>query len=187
MVFNALDLQNELSDPPFFWPFWQTLILKMCLSGTILGANALKNLVMSKYGLLALSQIQWSDFAVMQCNSAIAFWTHCLICLGDQLLVDSKITGSNQTAVLVSPVYNRSHYGHSKCLRFRYMLNGPGEKTLTVYQQVGNRRKTPIWVSQRETGSNWIDAQAPLSSVMKFQVKINLRLLIKDWTVWISQ
>ena len=132
---------------------------------------------MSNYGLLALSQTQGSDFAVMQWNNLSN--SDCLICLGDRLLLDTNVTGFNKTAVLVSPIYSRSHYGHSKCLRFRYMLKGPGEKTLTVYQKVGNYREIPIWVSKRETGLSWIDGQAPLSSVLKFQVKINLGPLIK--------
>ena len=133
---------------------------------------------MSNYGLLALSQTQGSDFAVLQCNNLLN--SDCLICLGGQLLVDTNVTGLNQTAVLVSPVYNRSYYGHSKCLMFRYMLKGPGKKTLTICQRVGNRREIPIWVSKRDSGSNWIDGQAPLSSVLKFQVRINLKPLIKD-------
>ena len=40
MVFNAFNLENKLSDRH---SFWQTLILKICESGNILGANALKN------------------------------------------------------------------------------------------------------------------------------------------------
>ena len=94
-------------------------------------------------------------------------------------MVDTNVTHFNQTAVLVSPVYNRSHYGHSKCLKFRYMLRGPGEKTLTIYQKADNRKKTPVWVERRETGSSWIDGQLPLSSVSKFQVIINQRPLFK--------
>ena len=39
MVFNAFNLENKLSDHHS----WQTLILKICESGNILGANALKN------------------------------------------------------------------------------------------------------------------------------------------------
>ena len=98
--------------------------------------------------------------------------TDCLICLGDRLVVDTKETGFNQTAVLVSPVYSRSHYGHSKCLRFRYMLKGPGEKSLTIYHEADNRREMPVWVSKKQTGSNWIYGQVPLSSISKFQVKL---------------
>ena len=102
--------------------------------------------------------------------------TDCLLCLGDRLVVDTNVTRFNQTAVLVSPVYSRSHFGHSKCLRFRYMLKGPGEKTLTIYQKADSRREIPVWVSKRETGSNWIYGQVPLSSVSKFQVTIKRRL-----------
>ena len=125
---------------------------------------------MSNYGLLALSQTQGSDFAVMQWNNLSN--SDCLICLGDRLLLDTNVTGFNKTAVLVSPIYSRSHYGHSKCLRFRYMLKGPGEKTLTIYQKADNGREIPVWVSKNETGSNWIYGQVPLSSISKFQVKL---------------
>ena len=98
--------------------------------------------------------------------------TDCLICLGDRLVVDTNVTGFNQTAVLVSPVYSRSHYGHSICLRFRYMLKGPGEKSLTIHQTADNHREVPVWVSKKETGSNWIYGQVPLSSISNFQVKL---------------
>ena len=87
-------------------------------------------------------------------------------------MVDTDVTGFNQTAVLVSPVYSRSHYGHSKCLRFRYMLKGAGKKTLTIYQKADNDREIPVWVSRKQTGSNWIYGQVPLSSISKFQVKL---------------
>ena len=88
-------------------------------------------------------------------------------------MVDTNVTGFNQTAVLVSPVYSRSHHGHSICLRFRYMLKGPGEKSLTIYQKPDNRREIPVWVSKNEPGSNWIYGQVPLSSISKFQVKLH--------------
>ena len=86
-------------------------------------------------------------------------------------MVDTNVTGYNQTAVLVSPVYNRSHFGHSECLRFRFMLRGPGEKALTIYQKEGNGREIPVWVSKKETGSSWFYGQVPLSTISKFQVK----------------
>ena len=62
------------------------------------------------------------------------------------------------------------------------MLKGPGEKTLTIYQKADNRREMPVWVSKRETVSNWIYGQVPLSSISKFQVKMNLRPLTKGST-----
>ena len=95
----------------------------------------------------------------------------CLIFVDDRLEVDTNATGFNETAVLVSPLYNRSRDGHSKCLKFRYMLRGPGEKTLTIYQKEGNHRETPVWVSKWKTGANWIYGQVPLSSISKLQVR----------------
>ena len=52
------------------------------------------------------------------------------------------------------------------------MLKGSGEKTLTIYQEADNRREVPVWVSKKETGSNWIYGQVPLSSISKFQVNL---------------
>ena len=72
----------------------------------------------------------------------------------------------------MSPPYNRSREFHSKCLRFRYMLRGPGEKTMTIYQKTSSYREIPIWISKMNTGQNWIYGQVPLSSVSKFQVII---------------
>ena len=86
-------------------------------------------------------------------------------------MVDTNATRFNGTAVLASPIYNRSRDGHSKCLKFRYMLNGPGEKTLTIYQKEGSHRETPVWVSKRKTGANWIYGQVPLSSISQLQVR----------------
>ena len=58
------------------------------------------------------------------------------------------------------------------------MLRGPGKKTLAIYQIVDSQRETPVWVSKRETGANWIYGQVPLISVSKFQVTIILRTII---------
>jgi len=52
------------------------------------------------------------------------------------------------------------------------MLKGPGGKTLTIYQKADNGQEMPVWVSKKETGSNWIYGQVPLSSILKFQVKL---------------
>ena len=101
-----------------------------------------------------------------------------MICLGDRLEVDTSASRLNRTAVLVSPVYNRSRDGHSKCLKFRYMLRGSGGKTLAIYQKVDSQRETPVWVSKRETGANWIYGQVPLSSISMFQVTMTLRPII---------
>ena len=84
-------------------------------------------------------------------------------------MVDTRF---NQSAVLVSPPYNRSRDWHSKCLRFRFMLSGPGAKRLTIYQKTKSYREIPIWISRRDTGQNWIYGQVPLSSVLEFQVII---------------
>ena len=119
-------------------------------------------------------------------HSLVASFIHLLTCscvfnyfyffhfffLGDRLVVDTNSTLFNQSAVLVSPPYNRSRDWHSKCLRFRYMLRGPGEKTMSIYQKTSSYREIPIWVSKMNTGQNWIYGQVPLSSVSEFQVYV---------------
>lgn len=81
-------------------------------------------------------------------------------------------TNLNDFAVLVSPPYNRSRDGKSKCLKFRYMLRGTGKKSLTIYQKRNGFREIPIWVSKHSTGQNWIYGQVPLTSLSDFQVII---------------
>ena len=93
-----------------------------------------------------------------------------MIFLGDRLVVDTNATRYNKSAALVSPPYNRSREWHSKCLKFRYMMRGPGEKILTIYHKTGTYRETPIWISKRNTGQNWIYGEVPLSSVSEYQV-----------------
>ena len=85
-------------------------------------------------------------------------------------MVDTNLTRFNQSAVLVSPVYNRSRDWYSKCLRFRYMLRGPGKKRMTIFHKIDNYREIPIWKSKRNTGKTWVYGQVSLSSVSKFQV-----------------
>ncbi|KAJ7371534.1 hypothetical protein OS493_024874 [Desmophyllum pertusum] len=103
---------------------------------------------------------------------AVEWFRTCNDRKGDRVVVDANSTLFNQSAVLVSPPYNRSRDWHSKCLRFRYMLRGPGEKTMTIYQKTSSYREIPIWVSKINTGQNWIYGQVPLSSVSEFQISI---------------
>ena len=93
---------------------------------------------------------------------------------GDRLVVDTNAVGSVQSAVLVSPPYDRSHYGHSKCLKFRYTLRGPGKKTMTVYQKTKSYREIPVWISRRNNTPDWSYGQVPLNAVSDFQVIIYL-------------
>lgn len=94
------------------------------------------------------------------------------ICLfpAERLVVDTSPTRFNHSAALVSPVFNRSRDWYSNCLKFRYMLRGPGKKRMTIYHKTNEYRQIPIWISKRNTGKNWVYGQVSLSSVSKFQV-----------------
>lgn len=84
--------------------------------------------------------------------------------------MDTNVTNFNQSAILVSPLYNRSRDWCSDCLKFRYMLRGPGKKTLSIYWKTKTYREIPIWISNRNTGRNWLYGQVPLNSLSEFQV-----------------
>ena len=87
--------------------------------------------------------------------------------------MDTNVTQFTQLAVLMSPLYNRSHDWPSECLKFRYMFRGPGKKTLTIYQKTKTYRKIPIWISGSNTGKNWLYGQVPLNSLSEFQVCVS--------------
>ena len=87
-----------------------------------------------------------------------------------RLVADGITAHVNQSALFVSPLYDASHDGKSRCLRFRYMLQGPGEKALTVYRKTKTYREIPIWVSKGITRGNWVYGQVQLSSISDFQV-----------------
>lgn len=95
---------------------------------------------------------------------------NCIPNAGGRLLVDTNVTNFNQSAILVSPLYNRSRDWYGDCLKFRYMLRGPGKKTLSIYWKTKTYREIPIWISNRNTGRNWLYGQVPLNSLSEFQV-----------------
>ena len=87
-----------------------------------------------------------------------------------RLVADGITAHVNQSALFMSPLYDASHDGKSRCLRFRYMLQGPGEKALTVYRKAKKYREIPIWISKGITRGNWVYGQVQLSSISDFQV-----------------
>ncbi|RMX55729.1 hypothetical protein pdam_00025118, partial [Pocillopora damicornis] len=89
-----------------------------------------------------------------------------------RLVVDTVDLEPNGTAVLVSQTYNRSSDGKSRCLRFRYMLQGSGDKTLTISQKTGIYREIPIWTWKGNSGRDWIYGEVPLTSTTKFKILI---------------
>ena len=93
-------------------------------------------------------------------------------------MVDTVDLEPNGTAVLVSQTYNRSSDGKSRCLRFRYMLQGSGDKTLTISQKTGIYREIPIWTWKGNSGRDWIYGEVPLTSTTKFKVISKLQNLL---------
>ncbi|XP_022807964.1 uncharacterized protein LOC111344965 [Stylophora pistillata] len=108
----------------------------------------------------------------LQKEVAVKWFRTCRDRGGGRLVVNTNVTYFNQSAVLVSPLYNRSRDWHSECLKFRYMLRGPGMKALTIYQKTKQYRRIPVWISRRNSGANWLYGQVPLNSLSEFQVSI---------------
>ena len=50
------------------------------------------------------------------------------------------------------------------------MLQGSGDKTLTIFQKTGGYREVPLWTWKRNSGQDWIYGQVPLTSITKFKV-----------------
>lgn len=79
-------------------------------------------------------------------------------------------SGPEEKAVLVSPWYNRSTEGFGKCLQFRYLMFGPGAKTLKIFQELemGPRQ---IWKDFNNNVPFWRYGQVSLTSVARHKVR----------------
>jgi len=80
-------------------------------------------------------------------------------------------SGPEEKAVLVSPWYNRSTKGFGKCLQFRFLMFGPGAKTLKIFQELemGPRQ---IWKDFNNNVPFWRYGQVSLTSVARHKLII---------------
>ena len=82
-----------------------------------------------------------------------------------------------QTSSFESPLYERSYEGHNICVRFRYLIYGPGRHFLRIYQQL-NLTEYPrrlMWAVNESDNTDlmWKYGRVALPSVTKYKVRKN--------------
>ena len=100
--------------------------------------------------------------------SSLLFSSLLFFFIVDRLVLASE---THLTAFIVSPHYNHSKDWYRHCLKFRYMLHGPGARQLTVYQTLEDNKKRPVWTANKTTlESSWKYGQVPLAAVSGYTV-----------------
>ena len=64
------------------------------------------------------------------------------------------------------------------------MLQGSGDKTLTIFQKTGDYREVPLWTWKRNSGQDWSYGQVPLTSITKFKVVSKLWNFLFHGYIW---
>ena len=83
----------------------------------------------------------------------------------------------SQTSFFESPLYERSCEGHKICVRFRYLIYGPGRHFLRIYQQLDltDYPRRLMWVVNESNNFDeiWKYGRVALPSVTKYKVRKN--------------
>ena len=84
---------------------------------------------------------------------------------------------TSQRSLFESPLYERSHEGHKICMRFRYLIYGPGRHFLRIYQQLDltDYSRRLMWAVNEPSNADliWKYGRAALPSVTKYKVMKN--------------
>ena len=79
-----------------------------------------------------------------------------------------------QTSFFESPLYERSYEGHNICVRFRYLIYGPGRHFLRIYQQLDltDYPRRLMWAVNESNNTDviWKYGRVTLTSVAKHSV-----------------
>lgn len=81
---------------------------------------------------------------------------------------------SSQASVFESPMYERSNDSPFVCVRFRYLMYGPGTRVLRFYQQLDlkHQARRLMWAvsESNNTDETWKEGKVAVPSVTKYQV-----------------
>ena len=127
--------------------------------------------------------INYKSYYIVSCNHAQRNVSSCIICYQGSrvILVSNKTSQSLQPSVFESPLFERSHKGHSVCVRFRYITYGFGRRVLRLYQQLEsiNKTKRLMWAvnESNNTEGTWKYGRVSLPSVTKHRVSIILQVV----------
>ena len=83
----------------------------------------------------------------------------------------------SQKSFFESPLYERSYEGHNICVRFRYLIYGPGTHFLRIYQQLNltDYPRRLVWAVSESNNTDliWKYGRVALPSVTKYKVMKN--------------
>ena len=93
------------------------------------------------------------------------------------MVFNNNTSQPSQTSFFESPLYERSYEGHNICVRFRYLIYGPGRHFLRIYQQL-NLTEYPrrlVWAVNESNNTDlmWKYGRVALPSVTKYKVRKN--------------
>ena len=81
---------------------------------------------------------------------------------------------TSQRSLFESPLYERSYEGHKICMRFRYLIYGPGRHFLRIYQQLDltDYPRRLMWAVNESNNTDviWKYGRVTLTSVAKHSV-----------------
>ncbi|CAH3185718.1 unnamed protein product, partial [Porites evermanni] len=96
------------------------------------------------------------------------------------MVFNNNTSQPSQTSFFESPLYERSYEGHNICIRFRYLIYGPGRQFLRIYQQMNltDYPRRLMW-AVNESGNTdliWKYGRVALPSVTKYKVSLEADL-----------
>ena len=96
------------------------------------------------------------------------------------MVFNNNTSQPSQTSLFESPLYERSYEGHKVCMRFRYLIYGPGRHFLRIYQQLNltDYPRRLMWAVNESNNIDmiWKYGRVALPSVTKHKVMKNKSL-----------
>ena len=93
------------------------------------------------------------------------------------MVFNNNTSQPSQTSFFESPLYERSYEGHNICVRFRYLIYGPGRHFLRIYQQLNltDYPRRLMWAVNESNNTDliWKYGRVALPSVTKYKVRKN--------------
>ena len=91
------------------------------------------------------------------------------------MVINNNTSQPSQTSFFESPLYERSYEGHNICVRFRYLIYGPGRHFLRIYQQLNltDYPRRLMWAVNESNNTDliWKYGRVALPSVSKYKVR----------------
>ena len=93
------------------------------------------------------------------------------------MVFHNKTSQPSQTSFFESPLYEPCYESHKICVRFRYLMYGPGRHFLRIYQQLDltDYSRRLMWAVNEPSNTDliWKYGRAALPSVTKYKVMKN--------------